>query len=262
MVVELVILGLILLFVIPSILVYLLQHKIVFAPHHHKRRGLFKEYPERYRPLELQVEKGIFLEGVVYEPDIEANVTMLYFGGREQDSVTLVGKFSLHYPDVRIIAYNYRAYGKSGGVPSEASFHGDALKIYDYVSEHYGKPVVLGYSLGSNVVTHIGVRREPKELILVSAFESVHALSLARLHPVPRFFIRHRFETIKEIDKVKTPFYLFVTVDDGFVPISQPRRLKEKANNIVKYKEYDGYNHAQLLFSDEVCEEIETILKK
>ena len=134
------------------------------------------------------------------------------------------------------------------------------MKIYDKVSEQYGVPVVLGYSLGSNVATHIGVRRKPKELILVAAFESVHALSVARLRPIPRFFIQHRFETINEIDKVQTPFYLFVTVDDGFVPISQPRKLKEKAKNMVKYKEYDGYNHAQLLFSEEVCEEIATIL--
>ena len=104
MLTALVIIGLILLFVVPSLLVYFLQHKIIFAPHHHKRRGLFKEYPERYKPLELQVQKGVYLEGVVYEPETKANTTMLYFGGREQDSVTLVGKFSLHYPNVRIIA--------------------------------------------------------------------------------------------------------------------------------------------------------------
>ena len=264
MVTELVIIGLILLFAIPSLLVYLLQHKIIFKPYYHKRRGLFKAYPERYRPLELQVEKGVFLEGIVYEPENDATSTMLYFGGREQDSVTLIGKFSIHYPDTRIIAFNYRGYGVSGGEPSEAAYHGDALKIYDYVVKHFELPVVLGYSLGSNVAVHVSVRRKPKYLILVAAFESVAALSRSKKLPVPNFVVKHSFSTINEIDKVQVPFSMFVTVDDGFVPIKQPRKLKERAKEamLIDYKEFQGYNHAQLLFSDEVCEEIQKVLTK
>ena len=264
MVVEFIVLGLVLLFGIPSLLVYLLQHKIIFSPYHHKRRGLFKAYPKRYRPLEFQVEKGIFIEGVVYEPEDGANATILYFGGREQDSVTLIGKFSLHYPDTRIIAFNYRGYGMSGGKPSEAAYHGDALKIYDHVVEHFEVPVVLGYSLGSNVAVHVSVRREPKYLILVAAFESVAALSRSKKMPVPNFVVKHRFATINEIDKVETPFSMFVTIDDGFVPIKQPRKLKARAKDgmLIDYKEFQGYNHAQLLFSDEVIDAITAIISK
>ncbi len=264
MVTELVILGLLLLFVIPGLLVYLLQHKIIFTPYHHKRRALFHEYPERYKPLELQVEKGVFLEGMLFEPEREHNATMLYFGGREQDSVTLVGKLSLHYPNTRIVAFNYRGYGTSGGEPSEAAYHGDALKIYDYVVDHFDVPLLLGYSLGSNIAVHVAVRRLPEKLVLVAAFESVPALSRAKRFPVPNFAVRHRFETIKEIDKVQVPFSMFVAIDDGFVPISQPRKLKAKAKKemLVDYKEYEGYNHAQLLFSDEVSQEIQGLLEK
>ncbi len=264
MITELVLLGLVLLFGIPSLLLYLLQHKIIFAPQYYNRRRLFAESPDRYRPLELQVEKGVFLEGAVYEPEERAATTMLYFGGREQDSVTLIGKLSLHYPDVRIVSFNYRAYGKSGGVPSEAAYHGDALKIYDYVVDHYGVPVLLGYSLGSNIAVHTAARRSPKELVLVAAFESVQALSRAKYRPLPRVFIKHRFETINEIAGVKVPFYMYVTRDDGVVPIAQARKLKAAANaaSLVDYKEYEGYNHAQLLFSEEVTKEIEKVLAK
>ncbi len=264
MITELIILGLILLFVIPSLLVYLLQHKIIFTPYHHKRRGLFKAYPELYRALELQVEKGVVLEGIVYEPKENAKTTMLYFGGREQDSVTLIAKFSLHYPKTRIVSFNYRGYGVSGGEPSEAAYHGDALKMYDYVAEHFGVPVLLGYSLGSNIAVHTAVRRKPKYLILVAAFESVPALSRAKKLPVPDFVVKHRFATIKEIGNVDLPFFMYVTVDDGFVPIKQPRKLRDKAKEVwlMEYKEYHGYNHAQLLFSDEVIEKIAVILNK
>ena len=257
-----IILGVVLLFVIPSTLVYFLQHKIIFAPKHYNRRRLFAEYPELYRPLELEVEKGVYLEGIVYEPEIQATTTMLFFGGREQDSVTLIAKFSLHFPKTRIIAFNYRAYGTSGGEASEAAFHGDALKIYDYVEKRFERPVLLGYSLGSNVATFVGARRNPKELILVATFTSVQALSKSKGRPIPRFFIKHRFETIHEIIKIEKPFYMFATRDDDFVPIAQPRQLKEKMGDLVDYKEFDGYNHAQLLFSDEVCEEIQKVLQK
>jgi hypothetical protein len=42
MVTALVLLGLMLLFVIPVVLVYLLQHKIIFAPQYYNRRRLKK----------------------------------------------------------------------------------------------------------------------------------------------------------------------------------------------------------------------------
>ena len=262
MVTLFVIVGILLLFIIPSTLVYFLQHKIIFAPKHYNRRRLFAEYPELYRPLELQVEKGVYLEGIVYEPEVKATRIMLFFGGREQDSVTLVAKFSLHFPQTRIIAFNYRSYGTSGGKASEAAFHGDALKVYDYVEEHFERPLLLGYSLGSNVATFVAARRDPKELILVATFTSVYDLSHSKGRPVPRFFIKHRFETIQEIIKIERPFYMYATRDDDFVPIEQPRKLKEKVGDLVDYKEFDGYNHAQLLFSDEVCEEIQKVLQK
>jgi len=263
MITELIVLGLLLLFVIPSALAYLLQHRIIFSPQYYNRRRLFAEFPDLYRPLELQVEKGVFLEGVVFEPEPKPKKTMLYFGGREQDSVTLIGKLSLHYPDVRIVAFNYRGYGTSGGAPSEAAYHGDALKIYDFVQQHHGAPTVLGYSLGSNIAVHTAARRTPRDLILVAPFESVQALSWARFKPVPRMFIKHRFETVREIGSVTVPLFIYATRDDGFVPIAQPRKLKAGVNAamLVDYKEYEGYNHAQLLFSDEVTEEITKVLK-
>ena len=264
MITELVIIGVLLLFGIPTVLVYFLQHKIIFTPYYHKRRGLFKAYPERYIPLELQVQKGLYLEGVVYEPEAGATETLLFFGGREQDSVTLVAKLSLHFPEVRLVAFNYRAYGKSDGVPSEYAYHGDALKVYDLVKKRYGVPYILGYSLGSNIALHTAVRREAKALVMVAPFSSVVALSHARKILVPRFFIKHRFESIKEIVDLEVPLYIYATRDDGFVPISQPRELKEQVKKgvLMDYKEYDGYNHAQLLFSDEVIEEIRQIITK
>ena len=212
--------------------------------------------------LELHVEKEVYLEGVVYEPEVAATTTMLFFGGREQDSVTLIAKFSLHYPHTRLVAFNYRGYGTSGGQPSEAALHGDALKVYDYVQKHFEQPLLLGYSLGSNIATHVSTLRRPKKLILVAAFESVQALSKSKLRPVPRFFIKHRFETIKIIDKVLVPFHMYVTKDDGFVPIEQPRKLKARAKPemVVDYKEFEGYNHAQILFSEEVIEKITSVI--
>ena len=264
MIAEWIIIGVILLFVIPSALVYFLQHKIIFTPQYYKRRRLFKAYPENYRPLELHVEKEIYLEGVVYEPHEMAQNTMLFFGGREQDSVTLVAKFSLHYPHTRILSFNYRGYGTSGGVPSEAALHGDALKIYQYVEKTFQTPVVLGYSLGSNIAVHVASHYRCKALILVAAFVSVHALSYSRKRPVPKFLVKHRFDTLNMIEKVLTPLHLYVTIDDGFVPIIQPRQLKERLSDamLVDYKEYQGYNHAQLLFSDEVMQEIQKVLEQ
>jgi len=48
---------------------------------------------------------------------------------------------------------------------------------------------------------------------------------------------------------VKAPVYIFAGTGDTVVPIAHVRRLKEKAVHLALYKEYSGYNHAEILGS-------------
>lgn len=249
------------LFAVPGTLFYLLQHRLVFKPNYYPNRSLFVEHSHCYRLQKIDVAPSVTLEGVVYEPEGEAASTVLYFGGKEQDSVVLIGKFSLHYPQVRFIAFNYRGYGISGGVPTHDTLYSDALQIYDWVRETYGDAGVLGYSLGSSVAAFVGAERAPRWVVLVSAFSSVERLIKERLPAIPRILIRRRFDTLASVKKMVAPLYLYASRDDTVVPFAHSLELKANARNLARYKEFSGYNHANLLFSETLEAELEKVFQ-
>jgi len=76
---------------------YLLWPRFVFAPVYYEKRDAFHLYPERFEPLQIVRDQNVVLEGIVYAPQSPA-CTVLYFGGKEQDSVALVGKLSVSLP--------------------------------------------------------------------------------------------------------------------------------------------------------------------
>ena len=261
MIETLAVLALILI-IVPGILFYIFQSKIVFAPQHYKRRKLFAEYPQHYQACELIVDQNVRLEGMVYEPEKKAHSTVLYFGGKEQDSVSMISKLSLHFPEVRFIAFNYRGYGTSDSKPSEKRLHRDALTIYNWASSRYQDITLLGYSLGSNVAAYVATEKNPQKVILVGAFESVLSLVRKTFYPMPNFMVRYKFHTLDFVKRVSSPLYLYAAVDDQVVPIEQARVLKQQVKNLRKYKEFSGYNHGELLFSPEMTEELSRIMQE
>ncbi|RLA68615.1 MAG: hypothetical protein DRG24_10005, partial [Epsilonproteobacteria bacterium] len=191
----------------------------------------------------------------------EVHSTVLYFGGKEQDSVSIISKFSIHYPQVRFIAFNYRAYGTSDSKPTEKRLHSDAISVFNWSHSRYGAITLLGYSLGSNIAAFVATRKIAEKVILVGAFESVGSLMRETFLLLPEFIIRYKFNTLYAIKSISAPLYLYAAVEDQVVPIHHARRLKENVPNLRTYKEISGYNHGELLFSSEMIEELNEVFK-
>jgi len=241
---------------------YLLQHRIVLSPRYYPNRSLFVERSANYRLESVTVADGVVLEGVVYEPDAAPAETLLYFGGREQDSVMLAGKLSLHFPGVRCIAFNYRGYGLSSGKVSQERLYDDALIVYDRIAERFGACSLLGYSIGASVAAFVGAARRPRRVILVAPFVSVERLIRERLPAIPAWLIRCKHDVLASVRALQSPLYLFASADDEMVPPVHVRILADAAPTLAEFKEFGGYNHAQLLFSEEVETEIAKVLSR
>jgi len=237
---------------------YLLWPRLVFAPVHYDKRDAFHEHPERFKPLVLVRSENVALEGIVYTPE-RPSCTMLYFGGKEQDSVALVGRLSERFPSWRIVAFNYRGYGLSQGKPTEKALLEDAVFIADYVKERYGEIVIMGYSLGSSIAAFVASRTPVSKLVLVAPFYDVPSLVREKVPMLPGWLVRCRFETARYLGGVTAPVYIFASTADTLVPIKQSRALREKANLLAEYKEYSGYNHAEILGSDAFAADVQGI---
>lgn len=251
-------------FIVLIIAFYQWQYFMIFSPVYY--RG--EELDEEFELLSITTEDGIELEGVVYEPKemyrklptIES--TLLFFGGRSHDSVGLIKKLATSFPHTRIITFNYRSYGKSGGVVSEKNILSDGLLIAKKVQEKYGDFYLLGFSIGSLVASYIASKQKVQELFLVGSFDSVALLAKERFGFGPAWLFRYKLDNTKNVEHIDAKTYLFVSKDDETTFIKNSRNLKNHVKNLVHYEEFDSLSHKELLWDDAVVKTINEVLCK
>jgi hypothetical protein len=228
------------------LLFYVPQRRFVFSPAFYSNRSWFTERPNKYHLQKIPVAEGIELEIVTYEPN-QPKHTILYFGGKDQDSVGLVQKLSAEYPFVRWVAGNYRGYGKSLGRATESTVLSDSLLIFDWVQEQYGETKLMGS------------RRSSQWLVLIAPFDSVQSLIQAKAFFVPGFFIRYKFPTVDFVQKITSPVYLYNSNSDEIEAPQHVARLRKNILVLADTEEFSGYSHDGLLFSHELKRKLHTI---
>ena len=237
---------------------YQWQYFMVFSPTFYREKDLC----EQCSILSITTKDKKELEGALYEPQNSLN-TLLVFVGRSHDAVALINKLAQAYPSTRIIAFNYRSYGRSEGKISEKYLQSDALLIAELVQKNYGDFYLLGYSLGSSIAAFVASKHKVKTLFLVGAFDSI--ASLAKSKFVQRSFFpnidlssifRYKFRTIEYVESIDAPTYLFVSRDDETTYIENARALREKIKNLKLYKELDNLNHKEILWDESVVSSI------
>ncbi len=249
-------------FLILVLAFYQWQYYMVFSPTYYREELMC----EQCSILSMTTDDGITLEGAIYEP-LTATNTLLIFVGRSHDAVGIINKLAFTYPTSRVVAFNYRSYGKSEGRINEKNLQNDALKIAELVEKNYGEFYLLGYSLGSSIAAFLAAKRQVKALFLVGAFDSI--ASLAKSKFVDRGYIpyinlaavfRYKFRTGDFVSEVDSDTYLFVSVDDETTYIQNARDLKERVKNLEFYMELDGLNHKEILWDEKVTAKINEVL--
>jgi len=241
---------------------YQWQFYMVFSPIYHREGTL----NERCSILTMTTDDGVELEGAIYEP-LNATNTLLIFVGRSHDAVGIINKLSLTYPRSRVVAFNYRSYGKSEGKINEKNMFSDGVKIAQLVQKNYGDFYLLGYSIGSSVASNVATKVKVKSLFLIGAFDSI--ASLAKSKFVDRGYFpqidlssvfRYKFRTGDSVQSVESPTYLFVSKDDKTTYINNARILKEKVKNLALYRELEQLDHKEILWDKEVTDTINELI--
>jgi uncharacterized protein len=140
-----------------------------------------------------------------------------------------------HYAGLRalglnLLAFDYRGYGESNGIPSEAGLYRDAEAAYGYLRDTLGVPperiVLFGHSLGSAVAVELATRVPAAGLVLDGALMSVTARAQEVYPYVPvRWVARSRYASIEKIGRVEIPKLFLHARQDDVVPITHGRRL-------------------------------------
>lgn len=231
------------------------QYFLIFSPTYF-REG---EFSGDCEILSIKTDDGVELEGVVYEP-LDAKNTLLFFGGREHDSVELIDRLAENFKDSRIITFNYRSYGRSGGVASEKNILKDALKIAEIIQKNYGAFYLLGFSLGASVGASVASKHKTLGVFLIGAFDSILLMAKTKYGVGFSWMLKYKFDNVEFVKEIKAPTYLFASKGDEVVDIKNARNLKNSVKELAFYKEFDGLSHKELLWNAEVVKNINGVL--
>jgi pimeloyl-ACP methyl ester carboxylesterase len=197
-------------------LLYLAQRSLLYLP--------VAENPADGYPVEYLASDGVRLKLWVINPG-QADA-VVYFGGNAEDVYLNAGDFAAWLPGRTVYLVNYRGYGGSGGVPSEAALFADALRLFDHLADRHRGIAAIGRSLGSGVATYLASRRPVERLVLVTPHDS--AVAVARriypLYPVD-WLLKDRYESVRHARGVSAPVLLLLAAEDRIIPREHSQRL-------------------------------------
>ncbi|HEX3869968.1 MAG TPA: alpha/beta family hydrolase [Pirellulales bacterium] len=182
--------------------------------------------------------------------DVSSRVpTLLFFYGNGDSMRNVRSLFEMFRGmGVNVAVADYVGYGMSTGKPSEQGCYETAEAVYDWVQTLPGvdpnRIIIGGWSLGSGVAIDLAAKKQPAGLLIVSPFTKL--ADVGRMHypllPV-NLFLRHRFNSLEKIARVKCPIVIAHGRNDDIIPSSMAEKLAEAAGGPVDLFVVDGVGH-------------------
>ncbi|HKP59618.1 MAG TPA: alpha/beta hydrolase [Polyangiales bacterium] len=153
-----------------------------------------------------------------------------------------------------LLALEYRGYGQSEGVPSEAGLYADARAAHAWLRERTpaARIVVMGESLGGGPACELAASEPIGGLILVATFTSVPAMA-AHYYPwLPtRWIVRTRFDNLSKIARVRVPKLFVHSRMDEVIPFEMGQRLFAAASEPKQALWLERSSHNALFLVEE-----------
>jgi fermentation-respiration switch protein FrsA (DUF1100 family) len=183
------------------------------------------------------------------DPDAASRPTMIYFYGNAMClnyAVSDLDRF--RRLGVNVLIPDYVGYGMSGGSPSEKGCEATADAAYDYLISTLrvdSKTIITaGWSLGGAVAIDLASRRHVGGLIVFSTFTSGVEMARGMLPFVPvSLLLRHRFDSVHKIAKVRCPTLIGHGRRDSLIPFRMGEKLAASAGGPVTTLWIDQADH-------------------
>lgn len=174
--------------------------------------GFFADRPdakyghEDYR-AEFSAADGTLLRGWFFNRGPGNPLVAVYTGNNM--NVGSVLALALADTSRSYLMLNYRGYGDSEGIPSEARLVADARHCIAEARRRIGgKPSslhIIGYSIGSGVANQVAAAESPATLTLICPFDSITAVACDFVPLLPRLLLPDAFVSTDFAPRITCP---------------------------------------------------------
>ena len=196
-----------------------------------------------------------------------ANYTILYAHGNAED----LGYIKQYLEKLRdfgfnVLAYDYRGYGTSDGIPTENNAYHDIDAAYNYLVQDLKvlpqNIIVFGRSVGGGSAVDLAVRQPVGGLILESTFTSAFQVIIpAKILPFDKF------NNLDKIKRVNCPVLIMHGKADEIIPVTHGKKLYDAAPSPKLYLWVEDATHNNFFWVagekyENILREFTKILKK
>jgi dienelactone hydrolase len=228
------------------------QRRLVFNPTVEREVKSPRSSGHRTRPVVLRAADGTRLCGWLMTPQIPGpHPAVVYFGGRSEEVSWVVRDAGKLFPNMAVLAVNYRGYGDSHGDPAEIHMIEDGCMLFDWMAARAHvdarRIAVVGRSLGSGVAVQVAKERPVHSVVLITPYDSILAIAKRKFRVMPiEYMLRHRFESIKYAPALKAPTYVLRAERDDVVPHSHTDQLVAKLAQLCGDDIVPGSDHMNI----------------
>jgi pimeloyl-ACP methyl ester carboxylesterase len=242
------------------------QRRLVFNPTVEREVKSPRSSGHRTRPVVLRAADGTRLSGWLMTPKIPGrHPAVVYFGGRSEEVSWVVRDAGKLFPNMAVLAVNYRGYGDSHGDPAETRMVEDGCMLFDWMAARAHvdarRIAVVGRSLGSGVAVQVAKERPAHSVVLITPYDSILAIAKRKFRVMPiEYMLRHRFESIKYAPALKAPTYVLRAASDDVVPHSHTDQLVAKLARLCGDDIVPGSDHMNIPYLEETQSRVANFL--
>jgi uncharacterized protein len=204
-------------------------------------------FSSKFEELNFKTKDGGHINSLLFKADSSRGVVCFWKGnGGNLEKWGAMSSPFLQW-NYDIIITDYRQHGKSTGEITLDNFYSDAQTVYDFLKSRYpeSKIVIIGYSLGTSIASHLAVDNRPLMTILIEPREKFADKYLeAFFFPLPSIN-RFPFRTDLDIQKAKSPIAIVTGTKSDLYKDALALQKLLRAND--QYFEIKGATHQTIL---------------
>jgi len=215
-----------------SILIYLVMVAILYI---YQRDLLFFPQPKKNHTFKEMILKQKDEKIDVLVINQNKSNAILYFGGNAEDISQTAPNFKKNFPNHTIYMLYYPQYGNSKGELSQKNIFDNALFLYNKIKAKHKTISTIGRSLGTGVAIYTASKKDIKNLVLITPYDSITNVAQGRypIFPIP-LLIKDPFNSLQYVANIniKSNILVFLASSDKVVP-------HKYANNLIKHLNKD-----------------------